>query len=215
MQEEQKKYYANLEYNKSKRVKFFALFGALIVTMGLVIGSFIALGQYGVSIISALVLIFIGMLIPQTLRNYPVKTDEPLLVVNGREITVGKDVFRAQDIENVRVSVELAPVSKLDSENKEFLKNYASKMPEDECFGTLELTFKPAAKVSKGEVRVVTVEDCLGALVAMVDAGVKHYSITFSLKKFFETAKFSVTKTEIKQQKLSDVSKKDRLKQIM
>lgn len=88
-------------------------------------------------------------------------------------------------------------------------------MPEDECFGTLELTFKPAAKVSKGEVRVVTVEDCLGALVAMVDAGVKHYSITFSLKKFFETAKFSVTKTEIKQQKLSDVSKKDRLKQIM
>lgn len=215
MQEEQKKYYANLEYNKSKRVKFFALFGALIVTMGLVIGSFIALGQYWVSIISALVLIFIGMLIPQTLRNYPVKTDEPLLVVSGREITVGKDVFRAQDIENVRVSVELAPVSKLDSENKEFLKNYASKMPEDECFGTLELTFKPAAKVSKGEVRVVTVEDCLGALVAMVDAGVKHYSITFSLKKFFETAKFSVTKTEIKQQKLSDVSKKDRLKQIM
>ncbi len=184
--------------------------------MGITAGAFISIGEWWVAIIAFTVILFIACFIPQTIRNYPVKKGVPQLTVSGREFKACGRSFHAQDVENARVIIELAPVSKVDSENKKFLKDFASKMPEERCFGTIELTFKPyTAGVKKGESVFCLVDDCLGALTSLVNAGVKHYAIGFSMKKLYEPAKFSITKTEIKQQKLTDVSQKERLKQIL
>ena len=212
----EKNFYPDVEYNKSKRIKFFSLYALLFLTMGVTIGAFISIGQWWIAIFSLAVIIFIGCFIPQTIKSYPVKKGVPQITVANREVKIGGQTFHIQDVENARVLIELAPVSKIPSENKAFVQDFASKMPEDECFGTVELSFKPNVNgIKKGEVRYAYVNDCLGALTAMVDAGLKHYAIGFSMKKIYEPAKFSITKTEIKQQKLTDVSQKDRLKQIM
>ena len=58
-------------------------------------------------------------------------------------------------------------------------------------------------------------DDVLSATVDLVNAGVKHYNIFFSLKKIYAQAGFSLTKNEKKTAKLSDVSEKERRKQIL
>lgn len=212
----EKNYYPDIAYNKSKRTKFFSLFALLIVSMGITAFAFISIGEEWIALISLAVIIFVACFIPQTVASHPVKENVPQLTVYGREIKANGKNFHVQDVESARVIIELAPISKVDSENKKFLKDFASKMPEDECFGTLELSFKPnVAGVKKGEQIYCMINDCLGALTSLVNAGVKHYAIGFSMKKLYEKAAFSITKTEIKQQKLSDVSQKDRLKQIL
>lgn len=212
----EKNFYPDVEFNKSKRIKFFSLYALLFLTMGVTIGAFISIGQWWVAIFSLAIIVFIGCFIPQTIKSYPVKKGVPQITVVNRDVKIGGQTFHVQDIDNARVLIELAPISKVPSENKAFVKEFASKMPESACFGTVELSFKPGVNgVKKGEVRYAYVDDCLGALTAMVDAGLKHYSIGFSMKKIYEQAKFSITKTEIKQQKLTDVPQKDRLKQII
>lgn len=212
----EKNYYPDVDYNKGKRTKFFSLFALLIVSMGITAGAFVSIGEWMIALIALAVIIFIACFIPQTLKSYPVKSGVPQLTITGREVLINGKSFSVQDIESARVIIELAPVSKVDSENKKFLKEFASKMPAEQCFGTVELNFKPnVAGVKKGEQVYCMINDCLGALTALVNAGLKHYAIGFSMKKLYEQAGFSITKTEIKQQKLSDVSQKERLKQIL
>ena len=109
----------------------------------------------------------------------------------------------------------LNPVSKVKSENEAFVKEFASTFPEEPCFGTLDIYLKPGPKVKKGETIYLTVDDVLSATVDLVNAGVKHYNIFFSLKKIYAQAGFSLTKNEKKTAKLSDVSEKERRKQIL
>lgn len=211
----EKNFYPDVEYNKSKRIKFFSLFALLFITLGVSIGAFISINQWWVAIFSMAIIVFIGCFIPQTIKNYPVKKGVPQITVIGRDVKIGGQTFHVQDLDRARVLIELAPVSKIASENKAFVREFASKMPEDECFGTVELSFKPGVNgIKKGEVRYAYVNDCLGALTALVDAGLKHYVVGFSMKKIYEQAAFSIKKTEVKQPKLTDVSQKDRLKQI-
>lgn len=211
----EKNFYPDVEYNKSKRIKFFSLYALLFLTMGVTIGAFISIGQWWIAIFSFAIIVFVGCFIPQTIKSYPVKKGVPQITVSGREVKICGQTFHVQDIDKARVLIELAPVSKVPSENKAFVHEFASKMPEEECFGTVELSFKPGVNgIKKGEVRYAYVNDCLGALTALVDAGLKHYVVGFSMKKIYEQAAFSIKKTEVKQAKLTDVSQKDRLKQI-
>lgn len=209
-----KKYFANVEYNKAKRRKYFALYMLLLLSLGILIGTFVALKQWWIVVLGGVIIMVFAAFIPQMLRSYPVKNDAPSLIVDGKTVYIDGQAFRAADIENAKVIIELAPISKIDSENKKFVSEAAAKMPEEECFGSIEISFRPGVG-KKGEVRVVTIEDCLGALVAMVDAGIKHYAIIFNMKKIYESARFSITKNDIKQAKLTDISAKERRKQIL
>ncbi len=209
-----KEYFVNVDYNKSKRLKFFVLYTIMVFLSIIMIGAFAAFKQWWIVILFLVLLVVFAAFIPQTLKNYPVKNAAPSLIVEGRTVYIDGQAFRASDIENAKVIIEFAPVSKIDSENRKFVSDMAAKMPEEECFGSIEISFRPGV-VRKGEVRVVTIEDCLGALVAMVDAGIKHYAIIFNMKKIYEPARFTITKNEIKQAKLTDVSAKNRRKQIL
>lgn len=210
-----RKYYPNLEYNRSKKTKFITLSALLLVCMGLFIGAMVAAEQWWGLLIAVFLLLFIGALVPSVIKGYPTKQGVPELVVYGHDVTVRDKQMRSTDIEKVVVTVLLSPVSKLAEENKAFVKEFAAAFPEEPCFGTVDIYLKPGPKVKKGEVIYLTVEDCMAAAVDLVNAGVKHYSIFFSLKKIYEPARFSLTKKEKQTAKLSDVSEKDRRRQII
>ena len=212
---EEKKFYPNIEFNKSKRKKFFMLLILLVVTMGLAVGLFVSMGQWMFALMFALILGIMLFLIPSTLKTHPVKPDVAQITVCNKQITAGEKTFTAQEVQSVSVNVMLAPVSKLDSENKEYVAKMIKKYPEEECFGNVDILLKASPTVKKGEVIYTTVDDCLGALTALVAAGVKHYSIVFSLNKITEKAQFSITKEETKKQTLTDISSKDRMKQLL
>lgn len=213
---EEKNYYPNVEYNRSRRNKFYVTLALLVLCMGLAIGAMIAISQIFFALFFLVIIILMFTLIPSVIREYPVKTGVPALTVKNKVIYCQTKELVAADIEKVVVNVPVAPVSKLDSENKEYLKQFSAKYPDEKVFGTLDIFLKANTKNKKGETLYLSIEDCLGALTTLVAIGVKHYEIGFSLKKFFEPAKFSITKNETqKQNKLNDLSQKDRLKQLI
>lgn len=207
-------FYADVEYNKSRRVRYIVLLVLLFLVMGLMIGTFVASKQWMFVIVLGAVLLIMASLIPTVLKNYPVKSDAVLTLV-GREVFVQGKTLRTTDIEKVIVNVEVGAVSKNKDENKEFLKQVASAFPEEKLLGTVDLVLKSGPKVKRGETIYMTLSDSIGAVVALVNAGVKHYAIGFSLKKFYEPAAFSITKTEKQKAKLTDVSAKERRRQII
>lgn len=207
-------FYADVEYNKSRRVRYIVLLLLLFLVMGLMIGTFVASKQWMFVIVLGAVLLIMASLIPTVLKNYPVK-NEAVLTLVGREVFVQGKTLRTADIEKVIVNVEVGAVSKNNDENKEFLKQVASTFPEEKLLGTVDLVLKSGPKVKKGETVYMTLSDSIGAVVALVNAGVKHYAIGFSLKKFYEPAAFSITKTEKQKAKLTDVSEKERRRQII
>ena len=213
---DEKKYYSDVAYNRSKRNKFYITLMLLVVCMGLAVGTMVAIQQYIFAIFFLVIIVLMFTLIPSVHKNYPLKESEPALLVKGKDIFCQGKELKAADIERVIVNVPVAPISKLDSENKEYLKETASAYPEEEVFGTLDIELKAGLKAKKGEVLYLSINDCLGALTSLVSAGVKHYVIGFSMKKYYESAQFTITKNETKKQAgLSEVSQKDRLKQLL
>ena len=213
---QEKKFYPNIAYNKSQRAKFFTMTILLVLCMGMVIGLMVAIEQIMFAILFGSLLIMVFTLVPSALKNNPIKPDVPQIVVSGKEITVHGKTHTSKDIEKVVVTITLSPVSKLASENKEFLLQTAKTYPEEPFLGTVDVYYKKSLHLKKSEeIAYTTVDDCIGALTAMVNAGVKHYKILFSLKKLTATATFSLKKEETGKPKLTDVSQKDRLKQLI
>ena len=208
-------FYPNLEYNRANRKKFFSLMILLVACLGLVVGLMVSIQQYMFAIFFAIIILMALILIPSAIKSHPVKAGVPLITVNNKDITAQGKTYKPQDIDFVHVTVILNPVSKLNSENKEYVKKMASKLPEEMMLGNVDIRLKKGLAKRGEEVIYTTVEDCIGALTALVGAGVKHYKIVFNLKKINETAQFSITKAETKKQSLSDVSQKDRMKQLL
>ena len=208
-------FYPNLQFNRANRNKFFTLLILLVACMGLVIGLMVSIKQYMFAITFAMVLLIVLFLIPSAIKAHPVKAGVPLITVRGRDIEVQGTTYHAQDIEHLAVTVLLNPVSKLDSENREYVKQMASKHPEEIMTGNVDIRVKKSL-AKKGQTTIyTTVEDCLGACSAILGAGVKHYTVVFNLKKINERAQFNIAKTEVKKPALSDVSEKDRRKQLI
>lgn len=210
-----KSYYPNIEYNRSRKIRFFTLFALLVVCMGLFVGAMAARSEWWGIVVIAVLLLFMGMMLPAVIKGYPTKPNVPEITIYGHDVNARGKQLRTNDIEKVVATVMLNPISKVTSENKEYVKDFARSFPEEPCFGTLDIYLKPGPKVKKGETIYLTVEDVLAATVDLVNAGVKHYNIFFSLKKIYEPAAFTLTKVEKKTAKLSDVSEKDRRKQII
>jgi hypothetical protein len=211
----EQKFYPDLQFNRANRSKFFTLLVLLVACMGLVVGLMVSLEQYMFALTFGMILLITLFLIPSAIKAHPVKPGVPMITVRGRDVEVQGKSYRAQDIEHVYVTVLLNPVSKLDSENKEYVKKMAQKHPEEMMTGNVDIRLKKGIVQKNKEVTYTTVEDCLGACAAIIGAGVKHYTIIFNLKKINEKAAFSLTKAEVKKPTLSEVSEKDRRKQLI
>ena len=209
------KFYPDIEYNKASRRKFFTMMILLVASMGLVVGLMVAINQIFFALCFGSIIVITLLLIPSAIKSHPIKADEPSLTIENKEVTVQGKTIRVQDIDFVSVTVSLSPVSKIDDENKAYIEEVAKKYPQEPMLGNVDIRLKKGLAKKGQDVIYTTCADCLGACSALVGVGVKHYAITFNLKKLNVPAKFSITKAETKKQGIGEISEKERRKQLI
>ena len=209
----EKKFYANIEYNKRKKSGGITLSMLLVVMMLLTISTFVATKQYTFIAFFAALLLLPAFLIPRIIKNYP--TDgRAIVVIKDKEVVMDGTTTKLKDITLIRVTIEL-PASKLDSENNALLEEMKSQKPNAEFFGNLDLVVKDL----KGEKRVLYshIDNVMQALETLLELGVKHYEILYSVKKKSVKCEYDVKKDIViqKEKSLTSTSTKDRKKQLL
>ena len=165
----------------------------------------------------ALMLVFLVIIIsalPSTFKQYPVKGD-PIIEFDSKEITINGEKKKLSEVLEMRLTISLEPVGNKEA-NEKYVDSILSAEPPKHVTGNLDFAVKHVGK--KGETSktlYTTVADSYEALVALFSAGVKHYSIVYSLKKISKVSTYNLGDTTTEDGvKLSDLSKKDRLKQL-
>ena len=155
-----------------------------------------------------------ALLVPGVIKAYPVK-NLPIVEISDKAITYnGKYSVELKHVKSVRINVLVETFSKLKPEIEEHLKYVADHLEDEEFFGDVDLIVLD--KKGQEEKLYATVMDCVGALQALIDFGVKEYEINvFSGKvavksnyKLYKT-KPSGTDSDIK------LSMKERIKQLL
>ena len=217
------KIYPDIAYNKAQRWKslvYTLLLAVLMGGMGLTI--FIqglktpdsnSLGYISGAIMLVFLVIIISAL-PSTFKQYPVKGD-PIIEFDSKEITINGEKKKLSEVLEMRLTITLEPVGNKEA-NEKYVDSILSAEPPKHVTGNLDFAVKHVGK--KGETSktlYTTVADSYEALVALFSAGVKHYSIVYSLKKISKVSTDNLGDTTTEDGvKLSDLSKKDRLKQL-
>lgn len=217
------KVYPDIDFNRKERRKSL-IYGALLVILmgGMGASIFIqglnnpessTVGYLMGAIMLIFVVIFLSM-IPSSFKQYPVD-GKPIIEITPKAITINGEAKKISDILEVRLTITLAPVGNKE-ENEKYVESLLDKEPEKHMTGNVDFAVKAIGK--KGETTktlFTTVADSYEALVALYQAGVKHYSIVYSLKKISKTSRYNlgeaVTEDGVK---LSELSKKDRMKQL-
>ena len=209
----EKKFYANIEYNKRKKSSGITLSMLLIVMLLLTISIFVAIKQYEFVLIFAVLLLLPAFLIPRIFKTYPTDGRE-IVVIKDKEVIMDNATTKLKDITLIRVTIEL-PESKLDSENNALLEEMKSQKPNAEFFGNFDLVVKDL----KGEKKFLYshIENVMQALETLLELGVKHYEILYSIKKKSVKCEYDVKKDIViqKENALTSTSKKDRKKQLL
>lgn len=224
-QEEAKsvKIYADIGFNKRERRKSL-MYGLLLIVLMGGMGATIFIqglrnpesGTMGY-LMGALMLIFVIIflsMIPSSFKQYPVD-GKPIIEILPKEVKINGESKKYSDILEVRLTITLDSVGNK-QENEKFVDSLLNKEPEKHMTGNLDFAVKAIGK--KGETTktlFTTVADSYEGLVALYRAGIKHYSIVYSLKKISKVATYNLGETVTEDgTKLSELSKKDRMKQL-
>lgn len=225
LEEESKsvKIYPDIAFNKKERRKSL-IYGALLVVLmgGMGASIFVqglknpetgTMGYLMGAIMLIFVVIFLSM-IPSSFKQYPVD-GKPIVEILPREIVINGESKKLSDILEVRLTITLGSVGNKE-ENEAYVNSLLDKEPEKHITGNLDFAVKTIGK--KGETTktlFTTVADSYEALVALYQAGVKHYSIVYSLKKIAKVSTYNLGETVTDDGvKLAELSKKDRMKQL-
>ena len=118
-----------------------------------------------------------------------------------------------RSIIKAKVNVMVQTTSKYKAEIEEELKYVAENLEDDEYFGDVDLIIKGD---KKEEQLYATVMDCVGALQALIDFGVKEYEINVFSGKYNLKSNYKLYKTQSSgDDSLNKLSKKDRIKQLL
>ena len=217
------KIYPDIAFNKKERRKSL-IYGALLVVLmgGMGASIFVqglrnpessTMGYLMGAIMLIFVVIFLSM-IPSSFKQYPVD-GKPIVEILPKEVIINGESKKLSDILEVRLTITLDSVGNKE-ENEAYVNSLLSREPEKHITGNLDFAVKAIGK--KGETTktlFTTVADSYEALVALYQAGVKHYSIVYSLKKIAKVSTYNLGETVTDEGvKLSDLSKKDRMKQL-
>ena len=108
--------------------------------------------------------------------------------VNKEDMIIyGKFGNKIKDIVRVKCIIDL-PYSKIDSENHKLLNEMKIAKPEDIYYGSFDVVTRD----EKGKVKIVYshIDGVIGALESAIEAGVKHYKLTYSIKKLSAESEF-------------------------
>lgn len=208
-----KQFFPDVDYSKKKRLQSIGLFAMLLI----LIGGFAAyLFLQGQQMLAAVMLVFLIIplaTIPSAFMNYPTKKI-PLVEVNGSRVKLHgeKTEFKSGDILAVSVIIDVPSIKGTAEERMAELRRVAAIKPTEPLLGTCDLIVKNAK--GKEETKYNIVSDCIGALDALLEAGVKKYRIIYCMKKLNTPAAYSMTVSPEKEL-LSDLTEKERLNQLI
>lgn len=209
-----KQFFPDIAYSKKKRRQSLGLFAVLI----LLIGGFAAyLFVEGQQLLAGVMLIFLVIplaTIPSTFMNYPTK-NVPLLEVNGSRIKIrgDKKEYKGSEILAVSVIIDLPDYKGTAEERAAELKRIAAIKPTEPVLGTCDLIVKN--EKGKEETKYNIVSDCIGALDALLQAGVKKYRIVYCMKKLNTPASYAMIAPSEKGKDLEELSEKERMNQLI
>ena len=212
-------FYPDVDFNKNERKKTIILCGILLFFlcgMGIsIIASALKNPASSAGWIPGLLMVVLFVMVismmPSAFKQFPVKR-VPLITLKPKEITINGETFKQSDVKEVRLTITLAPVGNKE-ENEKFLNSILDKEPEAGVTANLDF----AVPGPKGKIKTVytTIENGYGALLALYQAGYKHYSIVYSMKKLAKRSTYDLGQTKTEDGKtLSSLSKKERLKQL-
>ena len=217
---ESAKFYPDVERNKKERLKAIVMSAILVFMLGgmgatLFIGGRIYSENSTMTFIMGalliVVLVFAISMIPGAFKQNPVK-NEPIIEITPREITVNGEKRKIADVLEVRLTITLEPVGKKE-ENEKFISEIAKKEPEKHLTANVDVAVRD--KGDKSKTLYTTVKNAYEALIAFYNAGVKRYSIFYSMKKIVKKSTFDLGEAKREDGvKLSQISKKERKKQL-
>lgn len=212
-------FYPDVDFNRRERKKTVTLCGVLLFFLGGMGISIIASGlknpENSLGWISGMLMVILFIMVvammPSAFKQYPVKK-EPIVILRPREITIHGETFKQADVKEVRLTITLEPVGNKEA-NEKYLDSILNKEPLKNVTANLDF----AVPGPKGKIKTVytTIENGYEALLALYQAGYKHYSIVYSLKKLAKKSTYDLGQTKTEDGKtLSSLSKKERLKQL-
>ncbi len=211
-----KQFYPNVAFNKSKRVKYLVLYSLLIVIFGGAAAACFLSGNQMVSTLGMFCIFFIlifAVLIPSVFTGNPVKPG-PVIEIDGQKVKFNqKEEVKVSDIVAVSVNIEVPKDGNTKEEMYQNLQKIASVRPTEPVFGTCDVVCLDAKKRETPKYNYV--EDCLGALEALVEAGVKKYRIVYSMKRLNCVATFRLNFTPSGNSEYDALSETERMKQLI
>ena len=209
-----KQFFPDVNYSKKKRWQSVGLFAILVI----LIGGFAAyLFVSNETMLAAIMLIFIIIplaTIPSAFMNYPTKMI-PLIEVNGARVKINGDKteYKASDVIAVSVIIDVPQIKGTAEERMEELKRIAAVKPTESVLGTCDIMLKNAK--GKEETKYNIVSDCIGALEALLAAGVKKYRIIYCMKKLTVPASYLMAASSREEKSTEKISEKEKISQLM
>ena len=208
-----KEFYSNIEYNRKKRSSCIILSSLLIVVMLGTASIFAGLKDWWYSVIFLAFTLFPILVIPSTMKNFPVD-GKPVLVIEDKSITLMGQTLSLKDISSFKVTIEL-PASRFDSENVKILNEMRSQKPEDIFYGNFDVFYYD----SKRKKRMIYshIEGVIGALETLVELGIKNYSLVYAIKKNVVKSEFDFKSyiSNKKQAENNKVAKKKKSRELI
>ena len=210
-----KEFYPDIVYNKGKRKFYFLMLALAVLLIGGVGAAFFVLGQ---TLIAVVVLVFVLVVavttLPSTLLNYPVKNKPLIEVGDGKLRLYGKEEYKMNSVLVASVMIDVPPVKGTKQEKLEYLTKLAAKRPTEPVTGACDVLVKD--EKGKEVTKYNIVDDCIGALQALIDAGVKQYRIIYSMKKLSVKARYRIVPSSQKsEEKSGELTEKDKMMQLI
>lgn len=208
-----KEFFANLDYNKSKRKSALLLSSLLMICILGTISIFVISKDYLYIIFFALFLTIPFFAIPSTFKSYPID-GKPVVTITDKDITIGKETVKIKDIIRIKCIIEL-PHSKLDSENKILLEEMKKAKPEDIYYGSFDITTRD----KQGKIKIIYshIDNLISAIETAYEAGVKHIKLSYAIKKLTAESEydFKGELAKIKEKEFQTASRKSKTKHLI
>ena len=208
-----KEFFADILYNRQKRRSAILLNSLLIVVLLGTASIFIVQKDILFSLIF-LMFMFIPMLtIPSAFKNFPVH-DKPVLTVTDKEVVIMDMNIKLKDISSFKATICLQPL-KTEKETVDMLEEIKDKKPPEDFDGDFDISYIDAN--GKKKTAFSHVKNVVGAIEALIELGVKSYSLNYSCKKNVvkSTYDFKTDLANRRQAENAKASKKSKTKQLI
>ncbi|MBQ3235527.1 MAG: hypothetical protein IJA97_05150 [Clostridia bacterium] len=208
-----KEFFADIEYNRQKRRSAIILNSLLIVLTVGTASIFIAKRDWVFSAFFLLFTIIPMLTIPSAYKNFPVH-GKPVLTVTDKEVLVMDMALKLKDISSFKAIITLPPC-KTELETVKMLEEFRDIRPDEAFDGDFDIYYYN----EKGKKQTVFshVKNVVGAIEALIELGVKNYSLVYSAKKntVKSTFDFKSDMANRRQAEMSKAGKKSKTKQLI